>query len=186
MKTGLSRVLGKRTTYLSMLRKFLAGQQDAVAAIRAALDADDWPTAERLAHTCKGVAGNIGATPVQGCAADLEKALRERQPRQTADELPYALDVPLSELLGELASKLPACGGTTATGPVDKVLLTGICQRLAALLADDDSVAGDVLEQHGGLLAAAFPADFPAIQAAIRSFDFEAALSKLRTAMGET
>jgi len=186
MKTGLSRVLGKRATYLSMLRKFLSGQQGAVAAIRAALDADDWPTAERLAHTCKGVAGNVGATTVQGCAADLEKALRERQPRPTADELLDALDVPLTELLTDLASKLPTQGAPKAGGAVDAEQLAAVCRRLAALLADDDSVASDVLEQHGSLLAAAFPADFPVIEGAIRSFDFEAALARLQSAQSKS
>ena len=62
---GLRRVLGKKPMYLSMLRKFAAGQLGAVDTVLRALEAGDWDTAVRTAHTTKGVCGNIGATGVQ-------------------------------------------------------------------------------------------------------------------------
>ncbi|TRZ67938.1 MAG: response regulator, partial [Rhodocyclaceae bacterium] len=82
---GLRRVLGKKSLYLSMLRKFVAGQKGAPDEIRAALAADDSATAERLAHTAKGVAGNIGATEVQQHAAVPEAVLKARRPRGEID-----------------------------------------------------------------------------------------------------
>ncbi|MFM7192756.1 MAG: response regulator, partial [Microcystaceae cyanobacterium] len=69
---GLRRVLGKKTLYLSMLRKFLASQSSFQSQITAALETGDHQTAERLAHTLKGVAGNIGANAVQEAARQLE------------------------------------------------------------------------------------------------------------------
>jgi two-component system, sensor histidine kinase and response regulator len=68
MEAGLRRVIGKRHLYLAMLRKFVISQKDAPAQVERALDAGDWNTAERLAHTARGVAGNIGAIEVQAAA----------------------------------------------------------------------------------------------------------------------
>lgn len=79
---GLKRVLGKQGIYLSILRKFAKGQKDSVSEIERALDSGDRGTAERLAHTLKGVAGNIGAEAVQKKAALLQDSIREDAPRE--------------------------------------------------------------------------------------------------------
>ncbi|MBI2768731.1 MAG: response regulator [Burkholderiales bacterium] len=75
---GLSRMMGKKPLYRAMLRRFADGQAGGGEAIRDALQSGDWALAERLAHTTKGVAGNIGATGLPECAAELETALREK------------------------------------------------------------------------------------------------------------
>jgi CheY-like chemotaxis protein len=180
---GLRRVLGKKPLYLSMLRKFVAGQSDAVAEIAKALDADDWGTAERLAHTLKGVAGNIGAGSVQQLAAQVEAAAKERRPRAEVDTLLTAVGGPLAKLVGELLQKLPEEQGKAAVA-VDQEKLKAVCEKLDALLADDDSEAGDVLDENADLLNAAFPAHYRRIDDAIRAFDFEAGLAALRAAVG--
>ncbi|MBI3673946.1 MAG: response regulator, partial [Rhizobiales bacterium] len=61
VELGLQRVLGKKPVYLNMLRKYASNQQDTPLELRAALDAGDLATAERIAHTAKAVNGNIGA-----------------------------------------------------------------------------------------------------------------------------
>ena len=76
---GLRRMLGKKPLYLSMLRRYLDSQRDCAAQVQAALDQADWETAERLAHTAKGLAGNIGADALGTLAAQLEEALREHE-----------------------------------------------------------------------------------------------------------
>ncbi|TAN53061.1 MAG: response regulator [Methylococcaceae bacterium] len=108
MVNGLRRVLGKKPLYLSMLRKFCAGQKSVVLDITQALDAQDWDTAERLAHTLKGVAGNIGATSLQQLAAKLEAAIRQRQPRVAVDDGLEELRHPLATLVTQLEQQ--ACG----------------------------------------------------------------------------
>ncbi|HVR53279.1 MAG TPA: response regulator, partial [Pseudorhodoferax sp.] len=57
---GLRRVLGKVPLYRQLLSKFMAGQAGTPQAIAQALQHGDAATAERLAHTLKGVAGNLG------------------------------------------------------------------------------------------------------------------------------
>jgi PAS domain S-box-containing protein len=73
--------------------------------------------------------------------------------------------------------------GNVATVAVDPAKLKEVCTRLVALLADDDSEAGDVLDDNADLLNAAFPKDYRAIDSAIKGFDFEAALKKLKLTM---
>jgi two-component system, sensor histidine kinase and response regulator len=179
---GLRRVLGKQSLYLSMLRKFLAGQATATASIRAALDGNDWALAERLAHTSKGVAGNIGANEVQARAGDLEGALREHQARPQVDAFIAALDVPLAALLAALVQQLPG-DKEVEQAVVDQEKLALACRQLSSLLAEDDSEAGEIAEENAGLLQAAFPDDYPRLSLAIRSFDFDAALAMLEVLM---
>ena len=65
IKDGLKRVGGNSRLYRDLLMKFAAKYTDSALQISDALHADDRKTAERIAHTVKGVAGNIGIKPVQ-------------------------------------------------------------------------------------------------------------------------
>jgi two-component system sensor histidine kinase/response regulator len=104
---GLQRMAGKTSLYLAMLRRFVAGQATVPQQIRTALAAGDMATAERLAHTTKGVAANLGATQVQDRAAALEHALRVAQaPHEIAAHL-ATLETTLGALLAALAAQLP-------------------------------------------------------------------------------
>jgi CheY-like chemotaxis protein len=183
MVSGLRRVLGKKPLYLSMLRKFVAGQKSATAEILKALEGNDWDTAERLAHTLKGVSGNIGVTGLQQLVEKLEAAIKERQPRKVVDNRLDELKNPLENLIAQLEQKLPEERGKTAV-TVDQEKLKSVCNKLAALLADNDAEAGDVLDANANLLNAAFPNHYRKIDDGIRSFDFEAALAALRAASG--
>ncbi|MFM7575464.1 MAG: response regulator [Microcystaceae cyanobacterium] len=175
---GLRRVLGKKTLYLSMLRKFLASQSSFQSQITAALETGDHQTAERLAHTLKGVAGNIGANAVQEAARQLETAIREGETPLTAplEQVAQALD----PLLQTLESQLPPL--ETAPPPsFDRAQLEQICQRLSQLLADDDAESADLWQENAELLRAAFPQGYGELENAINGFDFETALVALTT-----
>jgi len=74
--SGLQRVVGNKKLYRKILLKFRDSQMNAVAEIRAALAADDDGLAQRLAHTVKGVAGNLGANDLQAAAAAVDTACR--------------------------------------------------------------------------------------------------------------
>jgi two-component system sensor histidine kinase/response regulator len=80
IKNGLKRVGGNRRLYRDLLIKFAAKHSDAGLQISDALHIRDCSTAERIAHTVKGVAGNIGIKTVQFAAEKLEKAIRESDP----------------------------------------------------------------------------------------------------------
>jgi len=63
--------------YAKLLCKFRESQKNAGAEVGAALRSGDRETAGRLAHTVKGVSGNLGAESLYRAAAELEKAIKE-------------------------------------------------------------------------------------------------------------
>jgi two-component system, sensor histidine kinase and response regulator len=75
--SGLGRVSGNKDLYRKLLVKFYDEYPRAGAEITAALEAGDRELAQRLAHTVKGVAGNIGAGDLQAAAEPLERAIKE-------------------------------------------------------------------------------------------------------------
>ena len=79
---GLKRMGGNSALYLKILRKFRDGQIDAVERIRTAVEADDTESAQREAHTLKGLAGNIGARKLYQVAQRAEPCV-PRLPRPT-------------------------------------------------------------------------------------------------------
>jgi two-component system sensor histidine kinase/response regulator len=103
---GLSRMLGKKPLYLSMLRRYVAGQQDVTRNIGQALAAGDFTTAERLAHTSKAVSGMVGATLLQERATDLESALRDDAGAAEIERALASFAAPMAELLAALGTQL--------------------------------------------------------------------------------
>jgi signal transduction histidine kinase/DNA-binding response OmpR family regulator/ABC-type nitrate/sulfonate/bicarbonate transport system substrate-binding protein/HPt (histidine-containing phosphotransfer) domain-containing protein len=184
MWLGLRRVLGRENVYLGILRKFVEGQRAAVDDIRRAFEAGDTLTGHRLIHTLKGVAGNIGATEIQVQAAALELALHEHEPKESIDATLDVLGVSMSELVRSLEAALPQ-STTPVTVAVDPDSLVAACRKLGTLLAASDSEATEALEESAPVLRAAFAHQFPLIESAIRSYDFETALAELRTAAGQ-
>ena len=185
--TGLRRVLGQRPRYLGMLRMFVTGQRDTIQQLRAALEADDRNTAERLAHTTKGVCGNIGAEKAQALAGELEQAVKAGADAALLHTLNDALRQTLVPLVLALDAWLPpGHGAMTTTAPasavVDEADLERVFDQLRALCQDMDSEAEELLEREAVLLSSAFPSHFQALTNAVRAFDFEAALVELDAA----
>jgi two-component system sensor histidine kinase/response regulator len=182
MASGLRRVLGKKHVYLSMLRRFVAGQKSVVVDIYNALIRDDPPLAERLAHTLKGASGTIGAAGVQQLAAELEDAIKRHSPRAELDIRLAAMRIPLETLVTQLDQRLPT-EKPDAAGAVNAEQLRRVCEQLETFLEEGDSEAADVFDLHSDLLSAAFPVQFPAMASAIRAFDFPTTLITLRAAL---
>jgi len=178
---GLRRVLGKKSLYLSMLRKFVAGQKSAAADIAEALADGLDDVAERLAHTLKGNAGNIGATGLHTLAEKLEAAIQERRPDAEIAAQLDALAQALTPLIAALELQLPAEPERLAA-VVDREQLAQICAKLESLMIYADAAAIDVLDAHADLLNTAFPTHYPKLDERIRAFDFEAGLATLRAA----
>jgi two-component system sensor histidine kinase/response regulator len=80
LNLGLRRALGKMPLYRRLLGKYIESQWQLPAQLRDAVAAEDYTSAERLAHTAKAVNGNIGATALQEQAALIEEACKAHQP----------------------------------------------------------------------------------------------------------
>ena len=182
---GLKRVLGKVPRYQSMLEKYVAGQAGAVAELRAALALEDRETATRLAHTTRGVSGNIGASSVQQLAEALELAIKSGQSQAEVAPLLDALQQSLDPLVHAIAQQLPQpqAAAPEAAIVIDENELSRVTQRLRELLSDMDADASDWLERHRGVLSSAFPAHLSAIESALQAFEFDAAAEQLAAGM---
>ncbi len=84
---GLKRMMNKAKLYEKILRDFHLRFANQSALIRSALNTGDINTAERQAHSTKGLAGSIGALDLQTAAKDLEEAIKSNQgfPQATFD-----------------------------------------------------------------------------------------------------
>lgn len=77
---GLRRLMNKPKLYEKVLCDFHARFRNETQTLRAAIDNGDLLTAERLAHSAKGLAGTIGAGGLQDIARALELALHDGDP----------------------------------------------------------------------------------------------------------
>jgi PAS domain S-box-containing protein len=180
---GLRRVMNKPDSYMALLRKYLEGQSKALAELERAIAAKDMETAVRLAHTLKGVSGNIGATQAQKAAETLERALRGQGLEEEVALHLKALARVLNPLLAQLREQLPPTDVQRQTVAVDAAHLQEVTQTLRHLLAEMDSDAADLLEREADLLSSALGEPFKQIEAALKRYDFDDALRQLDKAL---
>ena len=154
---GLRRVAGNNKLYVKLLREFASQQADAVEQIHQALVAKDSERATRLAHTLKGVAGNLGAEPVEAAAAAVESLLRGGAATDTLTPALAQLTNVLDPLLAKLrANVAPDAAPAAATAAVDPAQTLAVATQLTKLLAAFDTGAMTFIEQHEADLRPAF------------------------------
>lgn len=180
-KLGLKRVMGKMPLYLNMLKKYVETGYTAVSDLRNALVANDHEVAERVAHTCKGVNGNIGASALQIMAGSIEKSVKERidinQIMQEFEVFAIAqismVDA-ISKTLPVVQTESKVSGSKGVNKPIDKKML----DKFIALLNDDDTEANVYLERNETDFKAHFSeVIFNNMTNALLDFDFEKALA---------
>jgi two-component system sensor histidine kinase/response regulator len=188
VEDGLARTLGDRPFYLRLLAMFRDDQREVVTSIRLALAGQDRPAAERLAHTLKGVAGQVGARGMQTLAGELEQAIRRAVP---PDEIVFLLErvdaemQALQRALAPVLAEAEAMGGT-ADQEIDLEASFALISRLLLLLRESDGEAMDLLAESRQLLAAALGTEaHQKIERAARRFDFEGVLAALVTGAQE-
>jgi signal transduction histidine kinase/CheY-like chemotaxis protein len=179
---GLKRVAGNMRLYRELLGQFGAKQGDAVARISAALESGDPKLAERIAHTVKGVAGNIGMAKVQSAAQKVEKAIHEGQDSVAtllpgfASLLGTQVDA-IEEALSKSAAVQPEA---MRASPFNREMASGAIGRLRSLLRASDGGAEEAFRSMQGAVAGVVEkSHLDALSASISDFDFQAALVKL-------
>jgi CheY-like chemotaxis protein len=180
---GLKRVAGNRRLYRDLLMQFAAQQCNADAQISSALASGDRKLAERISHTVKGVAGNIGLAEVSTAAGALEKTIREGDasvPARLAEFSPVLSRQiqSIRQALRDITPDLPAQGKKVAA--FDAQVASSAVARLEALLqASDGDAAEAFLAVENALAGTLDKSRLEALGACIGEFDFEGALLKL-------
>lgn len=129
---GLRCVAGNHTLYRCLLRDFYRDNRETAREIRESLAAGERERAQRLAHTLKGVAGNIGAQAVREAARELELAvIDEKTDIETPlKETEAALELVMTEL-----AELPEETTAPAAPPPDETDFAALARQLE-ILAD--------------------------------------------------
>ena len=180
---ALRRVGGSVKLLRKLLNRFSENEGDVIKRIKTAIENNDANTATREAHTVKGLAGNIGAIKMAECAGVVEDMLR----RGESDGLALVLDAMEQELATLLERIVAVMGPPQATEEapatsrnVNMVVLAHELRQLAALLADDDSKAGKIVDGIADSLGAAGQdAAAKQLKKLIAKYDFEGAMDKL-------
>jgi two-component system sensor histidine kinase/response regulator len=184
---GLRRVRGKAQAYRAMLSRFVQGQRDAVQRLDLALQSGETELAERIAHTLKGVAANLGASALQAQAGELEVAIRTATPMSQLRTQIEALGRATELLLAAIDARLPASIEPPA-GLIqsDPAALATVIDSLLGLLREGDPAAQTCVTEHGDLLRLALGPSWSAFEMALQQFDFEQALSLFCAALVRT
>ena len=183
VEQGLARMMGNRSMYVSILRRFLLGQTDAAKNIRWALAQMDFELAVRLAHTAKGLAGNVGAEPIWKAAAALEQAVNSALSAGELDALLESFEQALCALQQELSTFLNMPAKNEGALEVESAinLWPEIYTQLEQLLRDDDPDAVDYFAKNSSLIQQIIPEKkYRAIQTALESYDLDTARSALK------
>lgn len=176
--------------YNKLLDRFQSSYDSAPKEIGESVATGDFETAERSAHTLKGLASSLGAPLLQEAAARLEKICREKI---TGSEFEEALAVFGKELaaaiagirsyMGESAPAAPqAVAHTVNTGALASQLAT-----LAAHVEDSDAKALLLFDEIRPQLNAYDQSAAALIASSFELFDFATAaevIQSLRTKIG--
>jgi PAS domain S-box-containing protein len=183
VELGLKRVIGKKPLYFNMLRKYVTNQVNTSNELHTALAQNDYATAERVAHSAKGVSGNIGAINLQSMAAEIEKMIQEKIPTEAILEKIAPFEIEQSNLIAALKLALPPDETQLANTVVDTSKSVEILQKLAKFLAENDSEADDVFEENLDIIRVTLGAEtFAKMNSAMQQFNFKKACEILNQA----
>jgi len=178
----LQRLAGNKRLYRDLLNQFVTKQESVGKRIAEALEQGDRDQAERLAHSLKGAAGNLGISPIFHSAGNLEKAIRESQTglEGLLKDLASAMDRQIAAI--RTAWSVDGTGGTNrpVTPSPDSVQASMAMTRLKGLLEASDADAVEAYTELADVLKNMVDRSrLEQLGSAVKSFDFEAALNKL-------
>ena len=172
---GLNIAQGNVKLYRKLLVKFRDSQRNFEADFNNALVSADPSEAERIAHTLKGVASNIGANQVQTAAMYLEKACNT-----DADNIATLLNDVMTVLRPVIDNLEALDKSRRPTKPFNKANTENarpLLLQLKVFLEDDDTDAQEVIEELLLVLEGHSDIDkIEQIKSAVDDYDFDAAL----------
>jgi HPt (histidine-containing phosphotransfer) domain-containing protein len=164
-----------------MLQRFKDTEANAVDRLNASIAAGDLKTANRIAHTLKGVAGNIGACEVEKLSGMVESLLSNNK-IEDAKVVLVGLGDALEHVLASIAKFTPE-----PAAPVIPVKISArpeeievLMDKLATLVEDQSIDAVGVVETLQSQVASdEQKAILKELATTISNYDFEAAVVQL-------
>lgn len=175
-QAGLQRTERRPALYLRLLVKTYRNFSDFEQRYQQLKHSEQADVLQRLVHSLKGVAGNIGALQVAECAQQLEQQLAQPPVREATEQ---ALLAAVAQMLSSL-SGLQQPEQTSPAASVDEVnwqQLREDAEHLSELISNYDTDVIELWEQHEVQFSAiAAPMVMQKMQHALAHYDFEAAL----------
>jgi HPt (histidine-containing phosphotransfer) domain-containing protein len=148
----------------------------AVKEIRGALSARDSATAQRIAHSLKGAAANLGATGLANAAGRAELAIKTQS---DVDPVLVEMEQMLFATVATIQKALPSAEKveTKQNGDGDPSVVLQPLSRLKRLLEADDSEAAEfILEAQSSFSTVLHRTEIETLTRAVGDFDYESAL----------
>ncbi len=172
--------MGNEDTYRTVLGKFVHNQGGAVQSMQEALAANDQMTAERLAHTLKGIAATIGATALAESARQLENAIREED-AESYPGLIAAAATEMAQVISSVNAYLQAHVAEPVPATIDPAQLGVLLEQISSQLQTFDSEAADTMRRIDRQVKGTADAPrFARLGSYIDAYDYESALAEAR------
>ena len=151
VNAGLKRVANNKKLYRNILVKFHDNYTETTSEIKAAYEAGDMELAHRLAHTIKGVSGNIAALELHQKSTALDNDI-DIGGTEKFDALLDDFDKSLTSLIDSLSvlktvEESSTEGELSKIESIDKDAVLPLMIELKELLEDDDADVADVLDK---------------------------------------
>ncbi|WP_130471856.1 response regulator [Candidatus Magnetaquicoccus inordinatus] len=194
---GLRYMHGNAELYQDVLKSFRSKQRESAQQMRQQLQAGDYATLERTAHTLKGMSATIGAAELSKSAYAVEQSAREKggnpeailqlllEVEQKVEQLLAVIDqaFPIEEPLSEAAlpAETAAEGGADAGfGEEERQKVQPLLQKAWQQLQQFDTDAAAVLQEMAALLGAAHRQEVQQMLEALKGYDFDGCQELLR------
>jgi len=154
VKQGIRQIGGNSALFFKLLSDLFADHQNDVVLIRKAVENGDFDTAQRLAHTLKGVGGTIGAMELNKHAEQLEELFKSKE-LETLDSLMESFEDSMETVMSGLKDYLGQQTDSVIKKPDQDVTPEEILnriQQLDTLLEEMDPEAEEIASKLHQLL----------------------------------
>ena len=180
---GLQRTAGNKQLYRDLLVQFAVKHESTGNKITEALESGDRNQAELLAHSLKGVAGNLGINQIFILAGTLETAIPESRDgiERLIEELTSALDRQIRMIRAALPADSLDEDKRSGGRPPERAEVLAAIDRLRERLEASAADAPRVFTEMAEILRSAVAASrLDTLAASVKAFDFDTALSELK------
>ena len=181
VEAGIRRLEGNERLYIKLLELFFQDNADLIQEIEKSLAENDHKTAQRMAHTIKGVAGNLGANNLHLAATDLYSAIGRGNWQQSLQVFDTTLQLVLKSMAVILhGDDKEKDGEPQEERELDIAALAPMLEELNSLLEKNDFTAVHFLDSLQKEIAGTRMAkEFALLEKHISHFDFKNAAAEL-------
>ena len=180
---GLAVMLGRGDRFLNLFKRFVQAQPAQLQLLATRLEQGDHEGARHIVHSLKGAAANLGAEHLAQAAGHIEARLRGLAKAGPVGALVSGSDVlALHRHLRALQAAMSTweADAGASGGAVDSAGALALLPALEVHLAQCDTAALQLVEEHATAMRQLFGAQADSLLQAVRAFDFAAALQTLQ------